>query len=206
MNFAQFSFFFSVFHRIPISKWWYETCHKNPCRSDPIDPERSPMQPKQSPNRFRCLNCGSIVHWTDFCCEVCGRNPREKESAGEVYMPQPNIISESSERRKHPRYDFQGKVVLNRVSRGKFVDLSQGGAKLKTALRLFRDELVHLDFAINGIPIHTKARVVHIRKAALEDIFTMGVCFEAIARDHSEILNNHLAAISEETPRVQCSA
>jgi hypothetical protein len=129
------------------------------------------MQPKQSANRFRCLNCGSIVHWTDFTCEVCGRNPREKETVGEVYMPEPNIMS-----------------------------------KLKTALRLFRDEFVYLDFAINGIPIHAKARVVHIRKGIFEDIFTMGVCFEAIAREHREILNHHLAVISEENPRVQCFA
>lgn len=164
------------------------------------------MQPKQSANRFRCLNCASIVHWTDFTCEVCGRNPREKETVGGVYMSQPNIMSQTPERRKHPRYDFQGKVVLNRASRGEFVDLCQGGAKLKTPLRLFRDELVHLDFAINGIPIHTKARVVHIRKGVLEDIFTMGVCFEAIAREHSEILNHHLATISEEDPKVQCFA
>ncbi len=118
-------------------------------------------------------------------------------------MPQRSFASQAVERRKHPRHDFQGKVVLNRVSSGEFVDLCQEGAKLKTALRLFRDELVHLDFAINGIPIQARARVIHIRKGVLEDIFTMGVCFEAIAPDQSEILTDHLATISEEKPRVQ---
>lgn len=116
-------------------------------------------------------------------------------------MAQQNTMSEVIERRKYPRYNVQGKVILNTLFRGELIDLCQRGAKLKTVLRLFRDEVVHLDFAINGIPIRVKARVIHVKKGVLDERFTLGVFFESIDRDHGEILNHHLEKISRERPR-----
>lgn len=167
------------------------------------DLERILMEPKKWTNHFRCLNCGSVVHWTAFQCAVCGRNPREKEPIIEIRIPQQNPASQITERRKYPRYDFQGKVILNRFFSGELIDLCQRGARLKTVLHLFRNDAVHLDFAINGIPIHVMARVIHVKGGVLDQRFTLGVCFEDISRNHSEILNHHLKAISGEKPRLQ---
>lgn len=152
-------------------------------------------------NQLTCLNCGAVVHWTDFQCDFCGRNPREKESIIGISLPQGNLVSPVEERRKHPRYDFHGEVILNRYFKGELLDLCQRGAKLKTLLRLFRDEVVHLDFTIKGIPIQVKARVIHVKQGVLDERFTMGVFFEDIAEGHSEVLNHHLKGISEESAR-----
>jgi hypothetical protein len=165
-----------------------------------------PMEPRGWTNQLTCLNCGAAVHWTDFECHVCGRNPREKEPAFEICLPQKNPASQNRERRKYPRYDFQGQVVLNGSFRGEFIDLCQRGAKLKTLLRLFRDEVVDLDFPIRGTRIRVKARVVHVRQGVIDERFTLGVFFESIDEDHDEILDHHLREISEEQPEAQCFA
>jgi hypothetical protein len=164
------------------------------------------MRAKKWANHVRCVNCGSFVHWTAFQCDFCGGNPREKEPMVEIQMSEHNLPQQTLERRRFPRYEVQGKVVLNRFYKGELIDLCEAGAKLKTVLRLFRDEMVHLDFAVNGIPIRVKARVVHVKRGVLEDTFTLGVSFEAIARDHSEILSHHLKAISEQKPRSEAYA
>ena len=78
--------------------------------------------------------------------------------------------------------------------------MSPQGARLKTPLQLFRDEIVHLDFTIKGIPIQVRARVIHVKRGVLDDRFTLGVCFEEMAEDQSEILNYHLYSVSEEKP------
>lgn len=161
------------------------------------------MGPKKWTSHLTCLNCGYIVDWTDFQCSICGLNPRQKETADDIRMLYQSPKSEVIERRKYPRYDVQGKVVLNQFFRGELIDLGQKGARVRTILHLFRDEVVHLDFAIKGIPIQVRARVVHVKKGVLDDRFTLGVCFEAIANDHSEILNHHLKTISMEKPRPQ---
>jgi hypothetical protein len=107
------------------------------------------------------------------------------------------------ERRKYPRYDFQTKAILNRSFRGELVDLCQQGAKLKTKLRLFRNELIHLGFAINGIPIEVLARVVHVSRGVLDERSTLGVCFETIPEGQKEFLSEHLKAIRPEPPSLQ---
>ncbi len=117
-----------------------------------------------------------------------------------------STISEITDRRKYPRYDVQGKVILNRLFRGELVDLCQRGAKLKTLQQLLRDEVVHLAFAINGIPIQVKARVVHVKKGVIDERFTLGVSFEDIPTDQSEILIHHLEKIAKENPRPRYSA
>ncbi len=158
---------------------------------------------KQLVNHLTCLNCGSVVHWTTFQCHVCGRNPREKEPLVQTNTSRRDRLSQLTERRKHPRYDFQGRVILNRFFRGELVDLSQTGARLKTALQLFCDQVIHLHFTINGIPIQIRARVIHVKRGVLDDRFTLGVCFEAIGSDHNEVLNHHLHTMSGEKPRPQ---
>jgi hypothetical protein len=40
--------------------------------------------------------------------------------------------------------------------------------------------------------------VVHVKRGVLDDRFSLGVCFEAIASDQSEILSHHLHAVSAE--------
>ena len=178
-----------------------ELAHNPP--SHPNNPERRPMEPKTSTNRLSCLNCGSTVHWTAFQCDVCGRDPREREPIVESRLPKQNPTSHLVDRRKYPRYDFQGRVILNRSFGGELIDLCQRGAKLKTRLRLFRNEVVYLDFAINGIPIQVRARVIHVKRGVMDERSTLGVCFEAIGRDHHEILNQHLKTIPQEKQRPQ---
>ncbi|NIO06237.1 MAG: hypothetical protein GTN74_17015 [Proteobacteria bacterium] len=156
------------------------------------------METRGWTNRLTCLNCGATVHWTDFECHVCGRNPREKEPAFEICLPQKNPASQNRERRKYPRYDFQGQIVLNECFRGEFVDLCQRGAKFKTLLRLFRDEVVDLDFPIRGTRIRVKARVVHVRQGVIDERFTLGVFFESLDKGHDEILDHYLREISED--------
>ncbi|MBW2058197.1 MAG: PilZ domain-containing protein [Deltaproteobacteria bacterium] len=158
------------------------------------------MRARKSGNQFTCLNCGYIVDWTDFQCPICGLDPRQKERAGEVAMAYPDSHGETVERRKYPRYQVQGKVILNRFFRGELIDLCQNGARVKTVLHVFRDEIVRLDFTVKGIPIQVRARVVHVKKGVLDERFTLGVCFEAIANDQSRLLDHHLKAISEEKP------
>jgi hypothetical protein len=155
------------------------------------------MGSKNWTNHLTCLNCGSRVHWTTFQCHVCGRNPRERESF-ETKTTRENQAAGITERRKHPRCEFEGTVILNGLSRGEFVDLSPQGAKLKTPLKLFRDEVVYLDFTVKGIPIRVRARVIHVKRGVLDDRFTLGVCFEGMAEDQSEILSYHLYTVSEE--------
>lgn len=156
------------------------------------------MGARRSTNHLTCINCGSTVHWTTFQCDVCSRNPRERERSAEDNSSQQNPPSHPLERRKHPRYDFQGKIVLNGFFTGELIDLSQSGARFKTTRQLFRDEVVHLNFALKGIPIQVQARVVHVKRGVLDDRFTLGVCFEAIASDQSEILSHHLHEVSGE--------
>lgn len=168
---------------------------------DPNNLERRGMRLKKSANQFTCINCGYVVGWTDFQCPICGLNPRQKETISDISMLYHSPTTEVIERRKYPRYDVQGKVVLNRFFRGELIDLCQNGARLKTLHHLFRDDIVRLDFAIKGIPIQVKARVVHIKRGVLDERFTLGVCFQAIASDHSAILSHHLKAISEEKPK-----
>ena len=156
------------------------------------------MERRKSDNQLRCLNCGSIVHWTAFRCDVCGRNPRERERMVETEFFGEGVESESIERRKHPRLDVCGEVLLNRSSRGELLDLCQGGAKLKTLLRLFQDQIVDLDFSVQGIPIHARARVIHVTRGVIDERYTLGVCFEAIPTNQSELLSHHLETLSAE--------
>jgi hypothetical protein len=110
------------------------------------------------------------------------------------------------ERRKHPRYEVQGKIILNKSFRGELLDLCQGGARLKTGLRLFQNEIVDLDFPIKGIPIHVRARVIHVQRGVIDERSILGVCFEAITRDDRKLLNHHLDAAPGQDLRPQYSA
>ena len=114
--------------------------------------------------------------------------------------------SETEERRRYPRFDVRGKVILNRSFRGELLDLCQGGAKLKTLLRLFRNQIVDLDFTVKGIPIHARARVVHVTRGVIDERFTLGVCFEAIPRNQSQLLSHHLKTLSAEQGQTFCTA
>jgi hypothetical protein len=91
-------------------------------------------------------------------------------------------------------------VILNRSFRGELIDLCQQGARLKTALHLFHNEVVELDFAPNGTPIHVMARVVHVKRGVFDDRSTLGVRFETIAGDHHEVLAHYIQTLSEEKP------
>ena len=117
---------------------------------------------------------------------------------GETEFFGEGVESESIERRKHPRFDVCGEVLLNRSSRGELLDLCQGGAKLKTLLRLFQDQIVDLDFSVQGIPIHARARVIHVTRGVIDERYTLGVCFEAIPTNQSELLSHHLETLSAE--------
>jgi hypothetical protein len=156
------------------------------------------MGPRSWTNQVTCLNCSCTVDWTAFECPSCGRNPREKEPIIEICFPRRRLTPRAHDRREYPRYDFQGKVVLNNSFEGELVDLCQKGAKLKTPLRVFRDEVVDLDFTIRNVPIQIRARVIHVKKGVLDERFILGVFFETIARDLSEFLNRHLQKVSEE--------
>ncbi len=156
------------------------------------------MEPREWTNDLMCLNCGSIVDWKTFQCDACGRNPRVKEPVFEICFPLKHPASESLERRKYARHDVQGVVILNGSSRGELIDLCERGARFKTSLRLFRDEFIHVDFSIRGVLIHVKARVIHVQQGVLDERFTLGVYFETMTRDHSELLCDHLREISEE--------
>jgi hypothetical protein len=114
--------------------------------------------------------------------------------------------SESLERRRHPRFDVCAKVILNRSFRGELLDLCQGGAKLKTLLRLFRNQSVDLEFTVKGIPIHARARVIHVTQGVIDERYTLGVCFEAIPRNQSQVLSYHLETLSAEQGRTFCTA
>jgi hypothetical protein len=162
------------------------------------------MEAEKWGTQLTCVNCGCAVHWTAIQCHVCDRNPRVRELKAKGTSCQQNPASKITERRKHPRYDFQGRVILNRAYPGELLDLSQSGARFKTALQLFCDEIVNLDFTVNDVRIQVRARVVHVRRGVLDDRFTLGVFFEAIASDHSEILSHHLHEISGERETAQC--
>jgi len=123
-----------------------------------------------------------------------------EEPVFEICFPLKHPTPESLERRKYSRYDVQGMVILNGSFRGELIDLCERGAKLKTSLRLFRDEFIHLNFSIKGVAIRVKARVIHVQQGVLDERFTLGVYFETMTENHSEILCDHLREISEERP------
>ncbi len=164
------------------------------------------MGPRHLADHLTCINCGSAVHWTSFDCPVCGRNPREREKEIEILIYSEGPKSSGKERRKFPRYTFEGDIVLDGAFKGKMIDLSQGGAKLKTDQRRFCNELLHLDFIINGIPIHAVARVVHVKRGVLDENFTMGVSFETTSRGLEEILSHQFRKHSTEGKRPQLYA
>ena len=114
--------------------------------------------------------------------------------------------SKSMERRRHPRFNMSGEVLLNRSSRGELLDLCQGGAKLKTLLRLFRDQIIDLDFTVKGISIQARARVVHVTQGVIDERYTLGVCFEAIPTNQCQLLSHHLETLLAEQDRVFCTA
>lgn len=189
----------------PTQKPWYEICRmSSPSRRH--SRERRPMERRRSNNQLRCLNCGSIVHWTAFQCDVCGRNPREKERMSDLEFIGEWGKSETMERRRHPRFSMSGEVLLNRSSPGELLDLCQGGAKLKTLLRLFRDQIIDLDFTVKDISIQARARVIHVSQGVIDERYTLGVCFEAIPTNQSQLLSHHLETLSREQDRVFCTA
>ena len=205
ITYFDFSWFFFQYHIRPPRRPWYGICRVfSPSR--PHSLKRRPMERRKSGNQLRCLNCGSIVHWTAFQCDVCGRNPREKEQMVDMEFAGEWAESESLDRRRHPRFDVCEKVIVNRSFRGELLDLCQGGAKLKTLLRLFRNQIVDLDFTVKGIPIHARARVIHVTQGVIDERYTLGVCFEAIPGNQSQLLNHHLETLSAEQGRTFCTA
>ena len=164
------------------------------------------MGPTRLADHLTCINCGSAVHWTFFDCPVCGRNPREKEKETDIRIYSASPKSPGKERRKFPRYGFEGDIVLDGAFKGKMIDLSQGGAKFRTDQRRFCNELLHIDFIINGIPIHAVARVVHMKRGVLEENFTLGVSFETISRGLGKILSHQFQKHSTDGTRSQLYA
>jgi c-di-GMP-binding flagellar brake protein YcgR len=107
-------------------------------------------------------------------------------------MERPEILEE--ERRRYPRYDPVPEITYsygfyNEPIEAKTLELSLGGARIKTDLPLLIGENLEVNISVGEEEIDVVGRVVHTHRIS-DTGFVVGISFEGISETKKRVLNH----------------
>jgi diguanylate cyclase (GGDEF)-like protein len=136
---------------------------------------------------LRCLTCGSLVYWASSLCEKCLADPIRKKSSGQgleraIGFPRkkPN---KPMDRRKKRRVMVRKTFMYDGLV-AKILNISRGGAQIKTKTPLSVGEGLNMAFTLEDGIVRTCGIVVYVRPVA-DGYFLAGIEFVDVSDEGS---------------------
>lgn len=143
---------------------------------------------------IRCLNCGSLVHWTSSMCENCLADPLKKtdsKKSQEIARAFLREVSQSVEdRRRSPRIRVR-KTIKQDSLVATIHNISRGGLQIETRKSLSVGHILNIALPLEGDDAKLNGVVVYVQ--SLSDGGSLaGIQFSGISNEDSRLLKRFL--------------